>query len=210
MAGLVEVVKVDASGPKLTQVPCQKSGSASRTVVLPVDGSAEAEAALQWAAENVLRRGDVAFVVSALPVHEHTVLSDGAYEGDVVSWQETVRRRKDECEARLREGKTFVDRGATRLQAALRASGGRDLGVTIRPVVLDACETIRTPYGGNSPGKSIARFAACERANLIVMTSRGLGCAQKLALSAAGLGSVSDEVTKRAACPTTIVRLARS
>jgi len=196
----VEVKAVGRAAGKGSPAGQQGSG---RRVVLPVDGSTGSEEALRWAARNILREGDVALVVSAMPKSKPSVLASGTSE-EIDSWNEEVRRRKDECERGVREGASLVAGAARRLQAAL--NGEKGLGnVTIKPVVLDACNTIVTPYGGNTPASTIAAFSEGQGADAIVMGSRGLGSGKKMLLGVLGLGSVSEEVQKSAICPVTIV-----
>jgi len=210
----VEVTKVEGGGSaRAKQGGASETGPAvgGRRVVLPVDGSAASEHTLEWAARNILRRGDVAFVVSALPRSKPSALASGTFEEDDISWEEDVRRRKDECEVGIRNGASLVSGAARRLQSAVHAASGSpgSDAIEIRPVVLDACGTIVTPYGGNTPARTIAQYSENENADVIVLGSRGLGGGGKMLLGVLGLGSVSDEVSKRATCPVTIVHPTR-
>ena len=199
----VEVKSVGRAASKEGEAALAGQGSGSRRVVLPVDGSTGSEEALRWAARNILREGDVALVVSAMPRNKPSVLASGTSE-EIDSWNEEVRRRKDECEVGVRSGASLVAGAARRLQAALDDDKG-PANVTIKPVVLDACNTIVTPYGGNTPASTIAAFSEGQGADAIVMGSRGLGSGKKMLLGVLGLGSVSEEVQKIAMCPVTIV-----
>lgn len=66
----------------------------------------------------------------------------------------------------------------------------RDSGVTVH---IEPCE--------GHPAEAIIRVAQVRNCDLIVMGSRGLGTFQELLL-----GSVSDQVVRRAPCPVLVVR----
>ena len=141
-------------------------------IFLALDGSKGAGEAEQSAVEISAATGSVLDIVRVLEAERYRPYLGPEYrEG----WEADLERSKRQVGA-------FLDE---------RARSLRDEGVEVGD----------THLAIGDPDKEIVRFAEDERADLIVLGSRGLG-----RLRRALLGSVSDSVVRHAHCPVLVVR----
>ncbi|HSK15401.1 MAG TPA: universal stress protein [Gaiellaceae bacterium] len=149
-------------------------------VVVGVDGSPGASAALRFALDEARLRGAVLHVVHAWRVP----LYAAAPEPGFVGMPAPTAELDEEVEQALAED---AERALAGALTELRRETGDDLGVEAR------AEAIR-----GAPAHVL--LEAAEDADLLVLGARGLGGFKGLLL-----GSVSQQCVQHARCPTTVV-----
>ena len=64
-----------------------------------------------------------------------------------------------------------------------------------------------TPEGGASDvGAAIARYAAANGVDVLVVGARGMGAVKRALMGFIGLGSVSDYLSRHVECPVVVVK----
>lgn len=194
--------KVQHHAPCTTLVvhdPKDEGARALRTILVAVDGSPDANKALELAS-------DIAAKAQARLVVAHALLEDAL--------PERVRALVDPA-ALSGQAREDLENGANQAEALRYAA----LPVPQLPVevlqevgtaVLDRCLILATSAGlsdvetvllDGDPAEGIVAEADKQQADLLVLGSRGLG-----ALEALLLGSVSHKVSRLATCPSIVVR----
>jgi nucleotide-binding universal stress UspA family protein len=163
-----------------------------RTTVVGIDGSEASQAALEWAAAEAARTGDVVIAFHAYdPPKEGepfgsaaaTVAAPAGSGGDAVKAGEAARSRAEDRERAARKrAEDLVAAAVAKVMEQPDAPSFRS-------------ETVADPR----PARALIRRS--EDAGLLVVGSRGKGGFKGLLL-----GSVGQQCAQYAHCPVTIVR----
>lgn len=167
-------------------------------VVVAVDDSAPARAALKWAATTLARQGEAAIQgatlhvvsVAQLPPFPIVVGADPSMVANALA--------ADAWDA----GKTECVRTAQRV-----ATDGAAAAACLVPACVTVVSHALTPREGSAAAADeVAAYAKAKGATLLVCGSRGLGAVKRALLSIVGLGSVSAALAHAAPCAVVVVR----
>lgn len=149
-----------------------------RMFLLPVDSSQHSESAFNWYLKNIHKTGDKVGIVH---VHSPPIVSQGFGVWDRMVIDDGEKNWKEEFEASLNDSKQLVEKYKKKAEAE-----GIDAQVFM---------TTNTV----APGQLICDLAEQEKADGIVMGSRGLNLLRRTLL-----GSVSSYVMHHANIPVTV------
>ncbi|PNT71130.1 hypothetical protein BRADI_2g23560v3 [Brachypodium distachyon] len=157
-----------------------RDGDGERRIGVAMDYSASAKKALEWATQNLLRRGDTLVVLH--------VLRHGGEEAKHTLW--------------AKSGSPLIPLSEFREPAVMQ-----NYGVRCDAEVLDMLDTaarqlevVAKLYWGDAREK-LCEAVDEQKIDTIVMGSRGLGTMQRILL-----GSVTNYVLSNASCPVTVVK----
>jgi len=153
-----------------------------RTIGVAVDNSSTSKAALRWAIDNLVDRGDRVAIIH--------VLKDKSVPAQKKLWEDT--------------GSPLIP-----LSEFRELSLSKQYGITPDPEVLDMLDTVArqkeatvvTKVYWGDPREKICDAIEDLKVNSLVMGSRGLGLLKRVLL-----GSVSNYVVSNASCPVTVVK----
>lgn len=171
-----------------------KSAQESRVLVVPVDDSQHSLNALEWAVQNIYRRGDTLHLLSIVPrvagPYPAEVLDadvPAASSTTVKAWRSEQHAHESETEALL----TFMQHHAVNL-------GVQAAHVQTTPLAATG--------GASGVGATIAGYVESCDADMVVLGSRGLHGWHRQVANLLGLGSVSYYTMLRVPCPVVVVK----
>lgn len=160
---------------------------APRKVVLAVDSSPVSLSALKWATQGLCNKDDELHLISVLESgmpNEVPGESGSADVGDCKPNPEALLRTQD----LLRQCREDAQ------QAGIN---------NVKLTTLVSCAG-----GSTDMARHIVDYSDCEKADMLVLGSRGMGGVKRTFFSMVGLGSVSDYVTKHATCNVVVHKMA--
>jgi nucleotide-binding universal stress UspA family protein len=170
----VPIVMLKAGGRRVSHI---------QTLLVPIDGSPGAAAALGTAAKFARTTGaKLHLLQAAVPLAPFAAAYDGYMEYDPAV-----------DDAALASARTYVERIVSRLQGAGLTVTGEARMVTQEPM--------NTAEAYGAIASTIAQTAEQQSADLIIMSTHGL-----VGLRRALLGSVADAVVRTASCPVLLIR----
>ncbi len=169
---LRQPVAPPAARERLRAAPQPRASLCPHRILVPVDFSPFAQAALTAAADLARRLGDELLVVHAIPDEEVRAIARARL----------ARRGRDEI---------LEDLGRAVEEHARATPGvGHDGGLELRAMAVSGL-----------PAEAILRAASGLEADLIVMSTHG-----RTGLAHAVMGSVAEDVLRRAPCPVLTIR----
>lgn len=159
-----------------------KTGPKMRTIGVAVDYSITSKAALRWAIDNLVDKGDRLAII-----HVH---KDKSQPAQKKLWEES--------------GSPLIP-----LSEFRELSLSKQYGITPDPEVLDMLDTVArqkeaivvSKFYWGDPREKICDAIEDLKVDSLVMGSRGLGLIKRVLL-----GSVSNYVVSNASCPVTVVK----
>ncbi|XP_073236897.1 universal stress protein in QAH/OAS sulfhydrylase 3'region-like isoform X1 [Porites lutea] len=155
-----------------------ESEQAGRTVVLGVDASEHSERAFDWYVKNIYKETDKILVIHA---QEYPTIPAAPYPYGYAYYE---------------EWQNLVEKSDKQVKELLECFGTK----CKRLKELEKQEFKLYKEESNRPGEVICKLAEDEKANLIVMGSRGMGTLRRTFL-----GSVSDYCVHHAHIPVVVV-----
>jgi nucleotide-binding universal stress UspA family protein len=152
----------------------------SRKIVLAVDDSPISQEAVEWASKKLLNPSDEVHLISVLDPGKRPEISLSGESSFVLLENTDCKPNPLQLEQRAKMLKKY--------QAAVAANSGSK---NVKMTTLVSC------IGGSSDvGRHICEYAAENKADLLIMGSRGMGAAQRSIMNLFGLGSVSEFVLR--------------
>ena len=152
-----------------------------RKIVVAVDDSPISCEAVEWASKKLLSPNDEVHIIS--------VLDPGARPDITAAGESSYVLDETEC----KPNPLLLERRAKMLkeyQSTVAANSGTK---NVKLTTLVSC------VGGSTDlGRHICEYAAENKADMLVMGSRGMGSVKRFGAAIFGLGSVSDFVTRHA------------
>lgn len=166
-----------------------------RVIVAAVDSSDASQRAAAWALNNIARAGDAFHLLAVAPPPSYAmqpapIASAGAYiqvAAISINWEQQRKAEEETCRHLLRK---VVD----------RLPESRREEIDIHRHVLPAAG------GASGVAESIVALAKREKADLVVVGSRGMGSVKSTLMSLVGLGSVSGYLVHNLSCPVAVCR----
>ncbi|KAG7669528.1 hypothetical protein Ndes2526B_g05869 [Nannochloris sp. 'desiccata'] len=153
---------------------------AGRKIVLAVDDSPISQEAVEWASKKLLNPNDEVHLISVLDPGQRPDISTAGESSYLLLENADCKPNPLQLEQRALMLKKY--------QAAVAANSGSN---NVKMTTLVSC------VGGSTDlGRHICEYAAENKADLLVMGSRGMGSAQRSIMNLFGLGSVSEFVTR--------------
>lgn len=165
--------------------------ASNELIVLSVDDSQTSADTVSWAAKTLLHRGQKVHLVQVLDGSSAGQADLNSGEGGIM-----VGGKAEVDPQTLATSQAYL----SKLRDTLLAEHGVKPGnVTIMPLPSN------TSTSGDV-GRTISDYAAAQKADAVVIGSRGLGAFRRRFLGMVGLGSVSDYVAHHAPCTVFIHR----
>lgn len=160
-----------------------------RTIVVAVDDSKISKDAVTWAAKKLINSEDNVHVISVLEPAQRPDILTAAESSYPVPEEEECKPDPIQLDRRCEMLKTMK-------KELTEMSGAKDVKLS----------TLVSCVGGSTDlARHICEYSAENKADLVVMGSRGMGSAQRALLTLFGLGSVSDFVVRHAPVASVLV-----
>lgn len=163
-----------------------------RTIVIAVDASDQSHNTAKWAAHNVAKEGDVVHLCTVTQPFVYPAAGAGPMGASVIGLSSAL-------EEHLKHEQLQAQHILSKVKGELRADP-KARGLELHAHALPAAG------GASGLAESINSFATDLKADLVVLSSRGMGAVKSTLMSLVGLGSVSGYCLHHCKTAVAIVR----